>query len=146
MSEVVFRELVGRINEPADEVSAGFSASLGLDFVWKKDTNDKLSFYSFGVRRKNLAFGLWRGVCHRADLRTSSQPELLRAHYPDAPAHIVALPPVDVSNIIQLPTPGYHVGKAVISEPKNHTFRFCRKYLPYNGFCQVKLNGRRRPL
>ncbi len=36
MGEDVFRELVGMINEPADEMSAGFSASFGLDFVWNK--------------------------------------------------------------------------------------------------------------
>ena len=35
MSEVVFRRLAEMINEPADEASAGFSASFGLDFVWK---------------------------------------------------------------------------------------------------------------
>jgi len=36
VEEVVFRGLVGRINEPADEVSVGFSASFGLDFVWRE--------------------------------------------------------------------------------------------------------------
>ena len=36
MGEGVFRRLVDMINEPADEVSAGFSASFGLDFVWKR--------------------------------------------------------------------------------------------------------------
>ena len=35
MSEVVFRRLLEEISEPADEASAGFSASFGLDFVWK---------------------------------------------------------------------------------------------------------------
>ena len=35
MSEVVFRRLAEMINEPADEVSAGFLASFGLDSVWK---------------------------------------------------------------------------------------------------------------
>jgi len=36
MREVVFRRLAEMINEPADKISAGFSASFGLDFVWKK--------------------------------------------------------------------------------------------------------------
>jgi len=73
------------------------------NFVDRADFYGKAICYQayFNILRKN------RGRCGKTPL------ELLRAHYPDAPAHIAALPPVDVSPIIQLPTPGYHVGKAV---------------------------------
>ncbi|MCD6214916.1 MAG: hypothetical protein J7J46_08085, partial [Candidatus Desulfofervidus sp.] len=36
MSRVIFRSLLNGISQPADAASAGFSASFGLDFVWKK--------------------------------------------------------------------------------------------------------------
>ena len=45
------------INEPADKTSAGFSASFGLDFVWKKsspqkeDADDKLLSHSSEVKQ-----------------------------------------------------------------------------------------------
>ena len=38
MSEVVFMRLAKGINELADEAFAGFLASFGLDFVWKKSS------------------------------------------------------------------------------------------------------------
>jgi len=49
MREVGFRRLAEMINEPADKTSACFSASFGLDFVWKnpvpKRRTPMISYY-----------------------------------------------------------------------------------------------------
>jgi len=39
--------------------------------------------------------------------------DLLKPHNPNNPAHIAALPPIDVSPLCRFLSPGYHVGKAV---------------------------------
>ena len=57
MSKVVFRGLASRINDPANEVSAGFSVSFGLDFVWRnhrqKENADDKSYYPTVLKSSN---------------------------------------------------------------------------------------------
>ena len=80
------------------------------EFYCAENFVDQADFYG-----KAICYQAYFNILRRNREKCGKTPlELFRAHYPNAPAHIAILPPVDVFRFVQLPTPGYYVGKAVI--------------------------------